>query len=207
MSFDSVEPDPEIINPGGSGMRGDADEVGNKTARDAGAKAQAAAQQEVTDMVKEFQREWGPHYAALQNERLRKVNELAAKSSYTVSLQIPTGKTVTNPLSGKEEPEYEDKWEQKTFQRKKVNTENWALIEEMKAEYANERNAAKRAQLYTRMHQGMAFLYLGMKPEDFARTDWEEIKLIIDGCSHRTRHGLPNSATKSSSSSTQGGLG
>ena len=205
MSFDSVDPDPEILNPNVGQQN--ADEAGNRTAKEAGAKAQNAAAVEAVDMVKQFQQIWGPHYAVLQNERLRKINELAAKSSYTISLQVPTGKTFINPLSGEEEPEYEDRWEHKTSQRKKVNQANWALLEEMKGRYAEERDPAERARLYSKMHEGMALLYLGMKPEEFARTDWEEIKLILDACNHRTRHGLPNSATKSGSSSTQGGLG
>lgn len=129
---------------------------------------------------------WRPHYAALQNKRLRKINELAIKSSYTISLQVPTGKTFINPLSGEEEPEYEDRWQQNTFQRKKMNHANWALLEEMKDRYAEERDPAERARLYSKMHEGMAFLYLRMKPEEFARTDWEEIKLILDACNHRT---------------------
>jgi hypothetical protein len=60
------------------------------------------------------------------------------KSSYTISLQVPTGKTFINPLSGEEEeeeePEYEDRWEHKTYQLKKLNQANWALLDEMKGE-------------------------------------------------------------------------
>jgi hypothetical protein len=205
LSFDSVDPDPEITSPNvGTGT---ADEAGNRTAQQAGARAQAATTQTAQDMVSQFQQTWGPHYAALQNERLRKINELAAKDSYDISLQISSGKKFVNPLTGEEEDEYEDRWEKKTYKRKKVNERNWALLEEMKGEYAKELDQAKRAKLYARMHEGMAYLYLGMKPDEFARTDWEEIKLILDACNHRTRHGLPNTQTPSRSSSTSVGLG
>jgi hypothetical protein len=106
LLFDSVDPDPEIINPNVGNVR-DADEAGNRTAKEAGQKAQAATMAEVVDMVKQFQAEWGPHYAALQKEKLRKINELAAKSSYTISLQVESAKTFVNPLTGEEEPEME----------------------------------------------------------------------------------------------------
>lgn len=207
MSFDSIEPDPEIINPNVGTGGGTADETGNRTASEAGQKAQAATTTEAVDMVRQFQQVWGPHYAALQNERLRKINDLAAKSVYTVSLQVPSGKKSINPITDEEEEEYEDRWEHKTYQRRKVNERNWALIEEMKGAYQQERDAVKRVRLYNKLQEAMAYLYLGMRPEEFKRTDWEEIKLILDACVHRTRHGLPNTQTPSKNSSTPGGLG
>jgi hypothetical protein len=65
LSFDSVDPDLEILNP--KVGQQNADEAGNRTAKEAGAKAQNVAAAEAVDMVKQFQQTWGPHYAALQN--------------------------------------------------------------------------------------------------------------------------------------------
>jgi hypothetical protein len=75
LSFDSVEPDPEILNPNVGQQN--ADKAENRTAKEAGTKAQSAATAESVDMVRQFQQTWGPHYAALQDERLHKINELA----------------------------------------------------------------------------------------------------------------------------------
>jgi len=205
LSFDSTDPDPEIVNPN-IGNVGNAEEAGQNIAKEAGKNAQRTANQEAADMVKQFQQEWGPHYAALQNEKLKKINELAAQSTYHISLQKSTGKTFINPF-GEEEVEYLDEWESpKPYKRKKVNQSQWSRIEEMKGEYAEEEDPKKRAKLYTKMHEGMAYLYLGMTPTDFARTDWEEIKMILDACNHRTRYGLPNSAKPSTNSSMSGAV-
>jgi hypothetical protein len=75
LSFDSVEPDPEILNPNVGQQN--ADKAENRTAKEVGTKAQSAATAESVDMVRQFQQTWGPHYAALQDERLHKINELA----------------------------------------------------------------------------------------------------------------------------------
>lgn len=75
LSFDSVEPDPEILNPNVGQQN--TDKAVNHTAKEAGTKAQSAATAEAVGMVRQFQQTWGPHYAALQNEMLHKIDELA----------------------------------------------------------------------------------------------------------------------------------
>ena len=78
LLFDSVEPDPEILNPNVGQQN--ADKAGNRTAKEAGTKAQSAATAESVDMVRQFQQTWGPHYAALQDERLHKIKSLQQRT-------------------------------------------------------------------------------------------------------------------------------
>jgi hypothetical protein len=179
---------------------------GNETAQRIANNAIENMDAETKAFVKEFQQRWGAHYAQLADLRRKKIAELAGQSYYDVSLLEPTGKKVFNPLTEKEEDEYEDSAKPRRFNRKKVNQKNWSLLEQMKAKYANEEDPEERARLYDKMYQGMAFLYLGMSPDEYARTDWEEISLILQACVERSRHGLPNFQKQSSVSSTKVGV-
>ena len=206
---DATSLDPEIVNPNANQQTtGDSKAAGEAQAQRLVNKTLENLDAETKAFVLEFQQRWGAYYTKLADEKKKKVAELAGKSTYDINLQKPTGGKVLNPLTGKEEVEYSEEWETQTYNRRKVNQHNWALLEQMKAEYAEELDdQVQRAKLYDKMHEGMAFMYLGMKPEDYKRADWEELKLVIDACVERTKYGLPNSQKGSSSSSMKGGLG
>lgn len=206
MSLDSTDIDPDIMG-GARAADADANETGKNVAAGLAKNATVNANAEATELIKEFQRVWGPHYAALQNERLKKVNELAAQDKYKISLQVPSQNKFVNPLTGKEEFEMKDEWEEKTFKRQKLNQSYWIAIEEMKAELAETEDRIEKVKLYNKIQESQAYLYLGMTPEQFRRCDWEYMQMVLLGCTHRTRHGLPNSASASSTSSTQAAVG
>lgn len=206
MSLDTTDIDPDIMG-GARAADAPANETGNKVATSLGQNVVGAANAEATELVKEFQKIWGPHYAALQNERLKKINEMAAQDKYEIDLLSVSENKVFNPITGKEEFEMVDKGEKKTFKRQKLNQAYWIRIEEMKAELAEVDDRIEKVKLYNKIQESQAFLYLGMKPDEFRRCDWEQMILILLGCTHRTRHGLPNSASNSKNSSTQVGLG
>lgn len=204
MSFDSTDIDPDIA--GGATSQG-ADETGQQVSQTAGRSVAGAVNAEAGELIKQFQDTWGPHYAALQSERLKKINELAALSNYNVSLNVPSNNEVTNPITGQKEKEMTDRWEHETFKRQKLNQSNWIAIEEMKAELAETDDRLEKVKLYNKIQEAQAYLYLGMKPEQYKRCDWEEMSLILLACTHRTRHGLPNYSKNSSNSSTQAAVG
>jgi hypothetical protein len=183
-----------------------ANEAGQQIAKSVGQNVAGTANAEAGELIREFQKVWGPHYAALQNERLKKINEMAAYSTYSISLNVPSDEMIENPITGKQEKAMTDRWEHKVFKRQKLNQSNWIAIEEMKAELVELDDRLEKVKLYNKIQESQAFLYLGMKPEEYRRCDWEEMQLILLACTHRTRHGLPNSAIKSNSSSTQGAV-
>jgi len=205
MSFDNTDIDPDIMG-GGRTADAPANETGNKVAESIGKNVAGTANAEASELIREFQKIWGPHYAALQNERLKKINELAAKDKYEVNLLSPTDEEFVNPITGKTERVFVDKGETKTYKRQKLNQAYFIKIEEMKAELQELDERIDKVRMYNKVQEAQAFMYLGMLPEDFRRCDWEQMLLIMLACTHRTRHGLPNSATNSNNSSTQAGL-
>ena len=160
--------------------------------------------------VTELRGEWVRYYARQGHARMQKITELAAQSEYKIELQkVDTkAKKVQNPFTGAWEQPFLNEWEvPDAFKRRTISQANWLNVEKARAKFNAEKDPIKKADLYAKLYEGLAYLYLGMRPEDFKRSDWEEMKLILDACNHRTLYGLPSQAKPSTSSSTQGGVG
>jgi len=160
--------------------------------------------------VTELRGEWERYYARQGHARMQKITELASQSDYHIDLQKidMKAKKVQNPFTGVWEQPFLDEWEKdQPFRRRKISQANWLNVEKARAKFNAEKDPIKKADLYAKLYEGLAYLYLGMRPEDFKRTDWEEMKLVLDACNHRTIYGLPSQAKPSTNSSTQGGVG
>jgi hypothetical protein len=145
--------------------------------------------------------EWEKYFKSLSDDYMGRVTEIAKLDVFLVEHREITGKTVQNPLTGQEEPEL-GPWVKKSYRRTKIRTKDWQTLEDLRAQFALEKNQKKAADLLARIYQYCAFLYLGMSKEVFENTDWEEIKIILDACNFRTVYSLPNSQKGSRTLST-----
>ena len=197
---EAIEEHPELQDQIEDNAANAADDIGNEIIDQA---------EDTVQSVNELRGEWERYYARQGHARMQKITTLAGQESYDILLQVPdpTAKPMINPFSGKPEKVFKDEWKTENYRRHKISQSNWLLVEKARARFSREKDPEKKADLYSKLYEGLAFLYLKMKPEDFRRSDWEEMKLILDACNHRTIYGLPSQAKPSTNSSTQGGVG
>lgn len=197
---EAIEQNPEIQESIQANAQAEAAELGNEIIDQA---------DETVQSVNELKSEWERYYARQGHARMQKITQLAGQDDYEIELQVPAGpnKKIKNPFTGLMETEYTDRWEKVTYIRRKISHSNWLLVEKARARFAREKDTEKRTDLYSKLYEGLAYLYLQMKPEDFKRSDWEKMKLILDACNHRTIYGLPSQARPSTNSSTRDGVG
>jgi hypothetical protein len=137
----------------------------------------------------------------LGDDYMKRIVELAKQESYTISLRKPTGNKVPDPTTGEEVDEFRG-WETKQYSRGKIMSSDYNKVEKLRAQYNKERDPEKIADMLARIYQFLAYCYLEMPYSDFIRTDWDEIKPILDACNFRTVYSLPNSQTGSTRTST-----
>lgn len=144
-----------------------------------------------------IQSNWQDYYTKLlknfESDYSKRLIKLAKQDSYSVSLRIPTGKKIEDPLDPDKKIEEYKGWEQKTYERQKIASADFKRVEKLRAEYAKIKDPDKVVEMVARMYQFLAYCYLAMSAEEFGRTDWDEIKPILDACNFRTVNSLPNS--------------
>lgn len=155
-----------------------------------------AQPQELSDEAKRMQSQWEAYFAGLSDDYVKRVTELAKNQAYAISLGKKTGRKVKHPITDEEIDEIEG-WEQKNYDRKKISSKDWHLVEKMRASNNKEKDQEKFQENLAKIYEFLAYCYLGMTHDEYIRTDWEEIKPIIDACNFRTVYSIPNSAKPS----------
>ncbi|MBD0328368.1 MAG: hypothetical protein ICV68_18275 [Pyrinomonadaceae bacterium] len=118
---------------------------------------------------------------------MRRVVEMAKKDTYSVTLMVPTGKKVPDPLEPEKEIEEFNGTETKNYKRRPISSRDYHRAEKLRAQFQNEKDPDHVADNQARIYQFLAFCYLGMAAQEFNRVaDWTEIKLVIDACNHKT---------------------
>jgi hypothetical protein len=149
-----------------------------------------------TDFVKEFDKmiqKYGEDY-------MKQVVEMAKKDTYSVTLMVPTGKKLPDPLEPEKEIEEYNGTETKNYKRRPISAHDYHRAEKLRAKFQNEKDPDMVADNQARIYQFLAFCYLGMTGQEFNRVaDWTEIKMVVDACNHKTLY-QPTSTTRNSQS-------
>jgi hypothetical protein len=146
---------------------------------------------QLSEEAKRVQSEWEKYFAGLGDDYLKRVTDLAKKQAFTISLRKPTGRKIKHPITEQEEPEYKG-WEERNYERGKIASPDWHMVEKMRAQMAKEKDQEKVMEMMAKIYEFLAYCYLGMPHDEYVRTDWEELKPIIDACNFRTIYSLPN---------------
>lgn len=151
--------------------------------KDATSSPEVPASSSESDFAKEFDKmlqKYGEDY-------MRRVVENAKKDTYSITLMIPTGKKVPDPLEPEKELDEYNGTETKKYKRRPISAKDYHRAEKLRAQFQNEKDPDKVADNQARIYQFLAFCYLGMAPAEFNRVaDWTEIKLVVDSCNHKT---------------------
>jgi len=150
-------------------------------------------EQELSALARTQNRDLGKNFNKMMSELgddyFNYVVKLARQQEYTLTLKKPTGRKTTDPVTDEEVDEYIG-WEQKTYKRNKITTEEYNKVETLRALYNKEKDAEKIAKILGKMYRYLAYIYLGMTEADFKRADWEEIKPTLDSCNFGTVYSM-----------------
>jgi hypothetical protein len=127
----------------------------------------------------------------LGDDYFDRVTKLAEQNTYSIGFKIPTGKTIKDPITDEDILEYSG-WENKTYRRGRITAEEYKKIEILRGKYNKERDQEKNAELFAKLYQYIAYVYLGMKYEDIRRADWDELKPVLDACNFGTVYSMKN---------------
>jgi hypothetical protein len=129
---------------------------------------------------------WQEYYTNLKDHERKKIVANSLKSEFEIQF-LPQYNMQTGEL-------LEDGFAKK-YTRRKIPTKLAHEIEIQRGKFRAEPNAQKATQLLIDLYAMMARFYLvddkghPMQRGDFEKTDWEEIKPILDGCNHGTVYG------------------
>jgi hypothetical protein len=79
----------------------------------------------------------------------------------------------------------------KTYQYHKITTRQYWELEKMRAQFTNTKEADALGEMLAKLYQKCAEYYLFMSEDDYFNSNWEDMKIIIDACAHRTLYGRP----------------
>ncbi|MGH9992732.1 MAG: hypothetical protein ACREBU_07300 [Nitrososphaera sp.] len=89
----------------------------------------------------------------------------------------------------------------KEYRRRRIKVKEFNRLEELRAQFADEKDRQKAVAILTILYFEAAKLYLGMTEEEYFNAPWEETKFIIDACNFRTLYGAPFLLSSSTNSS------
>ncbi len=87
------------------------------------------------------------------------------------------------------------------YKRRKITVREFNRLEELRAQFADEKERQKAVAILTALYAEAARMYLGMNEEEYYDAPWEETKFVIDTCNFRTLYGAPFLSSSSTSSS------
>jgi hypothetical protein len=122
-------------------------------------------------------------------EYMKKVMELSKQDRYEIVLLVDSGEVEPDPLEPeKSRPVYKGT-ERKIYRRRPISSGDYHRAEKLRATFQSEKDPLKVADNQARIYQFLAYCYLQMPYSEFVRVeDWTQIKLVLDGCSHRTMY-------------------
>ncbi len=139
---------------------------------------------------------WQDYFSKMMNDLsddyMKRVMELANNDNYEISLRVPTGNKMKDPFSGEEVDEFKG-WEKKRYSRGRITAADYNKVEKLRAQYQKEKDPEKIADMLARIYQFLAYCFLEMSYNEFIRTDWDEVKPVLDACNFRTVYSLKNS--------------
>lgn len=151
----------------------------------------------VTPETEASKASWKDHFSKmmdeLSNDYMTRVMDLANQDSYSVSLRIPTGNKIPDPLDENLQVDEYKGWETRTFKRGRITTADYNKVEKLRASYNKDKDPERVADTLHKIYQYLAYCYLEMAAADFKRSDWDELKPILDGCNFKTVYSLKNS--------------
>lgn len=89
----------------------------------------------------------------------------------------------------------------KEYRRRKITVREFNRLEELRAQFADEKDRQKAVAILTTLYSEAAKMYLGITEEEYFNAPWEETKFVIDACNFRTLYGAPFLSSNSTSSS------
>jgi len=138
----------------------------------------------------------------------KRIVEGVKTESVTLSLRKPTGNQIPDPLDDAKMIDEFSGWENKTYSRNRVSSQDFKIIEKLRGEWNRLRtppldangdpqpdklDPGKIADAMEKMYRYVAYTYLGMPAKDFDRCDWEELRPALDSCTFKTNFFVPNS--------------
>jgi hypothetical protein len=154
--------------------------------------------------IQQAQSGWQEYFQKIvgdvQNDYAKLIIEYAKKDQYEISLRMPTGRKIPDPIDPTQMIDEFKGWTKKDFKRCKITSADYARLEKLRADFNKEKDPTKVADMLARIYQFLAYCYLEMPYEEFIRADWDEVKPILDGCNFRTMYGIPNSQKGSANS-------
>jgi hypothetical protein len=137
-------------------------------------------------IFKRVMNSWQEYYTNLKDHERKKIVANSLKSDFDISFlpdyNMQTGELISDGFTRK-------------YTRRKIPTKLAHQIEIHRGKFRAERDPQKATQLLVDLYAMMAKYYLvdenghPMQRADFEKTDWEEIKPILDGCNHGTVYG------------------
>jgi hypothetical protein len=121
------------------------------------------------------------YFKKLTDEHIRRISAEANKDAYVIS--------------------------GKNYRRRKITVREFNRLEELRAQFADEKDRQKAVAILTALYLEAAKMYLGINEEDYYNAPWEETKFVIDACNFRTIYGAPFLSSSSTDSSGSDPLG
>jgi hypothetical protein len=123
---------------------------------------------------------------------LQLVTDLAKRNEFVVHVGVPSGKKVTDPITG-EKVDLFDKFEVVEVTRRKINQRDWKNLEVLRGREQKEQDPERKSELTALISECSSLYFLGLTKDQWLRADVEELKPVLEACMFRTQYSLPYS--------------
>jgi hypothetical protein len=142
--------------------------------------------EDTNPVFKRVMNSWQEYYTNLKDHERKRIVANSVKSEFDIEFlpdyNLQTGELIADGYTRK-------------YTRRKIPTKLAHEIEIQRGKFRRERDPEKATKLLIDLYAMMAKIYLvddkghPMQRADFEKTDWEQVKSVLDGCNHGTVYG------------------